>query len=310
MDLHSVIIEIFNAIVKGNMKENRDAIPHSDIFSKEITTRIGIDDLMFENIIILLRDAHKIFVFEISKEDKNRNVTHVQGYVDADMTTIRRLKLVFQDLLVGLYEEEYGRKTMAGQAIAELFPKINTIANTPLGYIANKAIMLDEYERLLEKKFNDYTEDTKELLLEDLINERKDLFQKDITKVNEQLKAKEEEKKQAKKAPRNKNQRRAVDSHEAASFDDNKKDLPVSKLISIYGIDFFLRVHLRRYEFDLIKSTVEQGHLRRPDELKKLKTFLTKIKQNASNDPGIDEHMSELYSLDRVVSYFLHRGGR
>jgi len=310
MDLHTLIDDIFNAIVKGNMKDNRDAIPHSDTFSKEITTRTGIDDLMFENLIILLRDAHKIFVFEISKEDKDRNIDHVQGYVDADMTTIRRLKLVFQDLLVGLYEEEYGKKTMAGQAIAELFPRINTIANTPLGSVANKAIMLDEYERLLEKKFNDYTEDTKELLLEELVNERKDLFQKEIIKVNEEQKIKEEKKKASKKDPRSRNQRRAVDTDKAVSFDDNRKDLPVEKLISIYGIDFFLRVHLRRYEFDLVKNTVEQGHLRRPDELKKLKTYLTKLKQNASNDPGIDAHMSELYSLDRVVSYFLHRVAR
>lgn len=161
--------------------------------------------------------------------------------------------------------------------------------------------MLDEYERLLEKQFNDYTEDTKDMLLKKLLEERKDLFSEVLEKVIVAGK------KDSKEKTPGKRQRRAVDSNAAKEFDRAKKDLPVEKLISIYGIDFFLRVHLRRYEFNLIKSSVEKGILRRPEELKKLKEFLGKLKNNFNTDPGLSEHMTELYSLDRVVSSYLHR---
>ncbi len=305
MEPGKIISDVFTAILKANKKENRDAIPHSDTFAKNMTAEFGIDETTLRDIIILLRDAHKIFVFEIAKEDRDRNAKKIEGYVDADITTVRRLKLLFQDFLVTLYEEECGRKTMAHQAITELFPRIHTIANSPLGYVANKAIMLDEYERLLEKNFNEYTEDAKEILLKNLIEERESLF-KDELKKAEDAKVREEEKK-AGGAPKGLRKRRAVDSTRAEDYDTQKRDMPVEKLISIYGIDFFLRLHLRRYEFDKVKETVEKGILRRPQELKKLKEYLGKIKNNFSSDPGLADHMTELYSLDRVVSFYLHR---
>lgn len=124
MELDKLVNDIFNAILKYNKRDDRDAVPHSDLFLKDMTSQFGVNEGFLNDVITLLRDSHKIFVFEITKEDKNRNVNRVQGFVDADITTVRRLKLLFQDLLVTLYEDEYGRKMMAHQAIAELFPEL------------------------------------------------------------------------------------------------------------------------------------------------------------------------------------------
>ena len=306
--IREIIDDVFNRIIKINMSENRDAIPHSDSFFKQYISSSGVTEDVLEQIITILRESHKILVFSILREDKTRNIKPIYGYVDADPTTIRRLKNFFHSMLTEMYEEEYGRGLMAHQIIQELFPKINIISNTPLGSVVNKSVMLDEYERLLEKNYNEYTEDWKEKKLQELLDERGE-------SINGQINSKDKKPSlQAEAVKKKKDEipgkRRAVDSENIDDYNEEKSKMPVEKLLSIYGIDFFFRVHLRRYEFDFIKKVVESGTIQRRAELKKLKEMIQKVKNNASIDTGLAEHLTELYRLDMVVSQKMHTASK
>ena len=54
---------------------------------------------------------------EIAKEDKAHDIERIEGYVDADFTTVRRLKDFFQRALVAQYEEQFYKKMMVHQII-------------------------------------------------------------------------------------------------------------------------------------------------------------------------------------------------
>ncbi|PKL39087.1 MAG: hypothetical protein CVV44_09480 [Spirochaetae bacterium HGW-Spirochaetae-1] len=302
--IRSYIDDVFNNILRINRKENRDAIPHSDVFFKEYTAATGIEPDLLVQIIAILRESHKILSFEILKEDKQRNVKKIEAYLDADLTTIRRLKHFFQDLLVEFYQEEYGKPLMVHQIIQELFPKIHIISNTPMGFIANKAIMLDEYEKLLEKNYNEYTEDFKEKKLLEILEEKGEFLDERVAAgMGKSLKPVAGEVVQK---PEERGKRRAVDTNEFQEYDEKRSQVPVETLLRIYGVDFFYRVHLRKYDFDYLKQVIESGVINRKADLTKLKQMIQTVKENMERDTGLAEHMTELYRLDRTVSQAIH----
>ncbi len=306
--LRSMIEDVFKAVVKANLREDREAIPHSDAFFKHYTASTGIDQDSLSQIISILKESHKILAFEIQKEDRNKNMPKIEGYVDADVTTVRKLLVFFQTLLVDLYEEESGRRQMPHLVIKELFPRIHMISNTPLGHIANKAIMLDEYEKLLQKNFNEFSEEWKEKKLKVLIEERGDTINSNRQKKEAEARA-EREKREEEEKEKEKS-RRAVDSAQFKDYSDKKADLPVEKLLNIYGVEFFLRVHLRKYDFVMIKDIIEKGIIRKKEDLQMVKVMIQKIRNNVENDSGITDHLSDLYRLDRVVSLSMHSSVR
>ena len=65
-------------------------------------------------------------------------------------------------MLCQLYEKQFKKHLLIHQLIKELFPIIKNFNNTELGQIANKAIMLNEYERMIEKDFNEFSTEFQE----------------------------------------------------------------------------------------------------------------------------------------------------
>jgi hypothetical protein len=303
--LRKYIDDIFKGIISVNMSDTRDSIPHSDEFIRQQEALLGLTADVIQQIIVILRESHKILSFEIQKEDKQRNIRRIEGYVDADITTVRRLRSFFHGLLIDMYEKDYSKSLLAHQIIQELFPKINLISNTPLGILANKAIMLDEYERLLEKRYNEYTEEWKQNRLREILEQREEM-------ILEQIRGKAAPAPEKEEAPKKEaeEKRRAVDSEEFDSYNQVKSKMPVEKLLSIYGVDFFFRVHLRRCEFDFIMQVLDSGVMDRAEHLKKLKDMIQKVKNNSGNDPAMADHLMELFRLDRAVSQRIRGLGR
>ncbi len=287
---------IFKAVISQNSLNSREAIPHSDEFKRKIESTHGFSPDFIEECIQLLKDAHKIFIIEIVQEDEARDIKKVEGYIDADLSTVRRLKNIYQKLLQDLYEEEHHQRMMAHQVIRELFPKMHMYNNTPLGYIANKAIMTEEYELLLEKDFSQYTESWKEEKLAELLRERGGELEQTLAESDreaEEEAARQEAEKEAK---------RAVDSKQGKELASPGGAKSIDKVLQIYGVEFFYRVNLRKYNFELIKKVIETRKITRRDDLLLLKEMIQKIKVNAHRDPGLADHLDELYELERTIS--------
>ncbi len=294
------IEEIYELIKERNSKDSINAIPHSDELTKEVEALHGIEAHDVRRIITILKEAHKIFSIEVVKEDKDKDVRRVEGYVITDRQTIQRLRTYFQAVLVDEYERQYYRKLMFHTIMKEVYSRPGQFKNTPIGQIANKAIMFDEYDKLLEKHYYEFTDEWID------------------RKYNEIIRITEEEENREKKPVKEKAEtvpvkdgkpaQRAVDTKKYNSFKADSGQLSLAKVLQIYGVDFFFRVNLRRYNFDLLTDIIRKKQIDRKPDLKKLKDMLQKVKQNFDKDTKLKGYRDQIYELDRVLSSRIRSG--
>ena len=288
--------DIYNKIVEYNSKNNIDSVPHSDTFSKQTTSLYGITDKDLNKVLQILKDSHKIFSLEVAQEDKKNNISRIEGYVDTKLETISRLKNFFQTVLMDEYEKQYKKRLMAHQIIKDVFADIGKYKNRPIGQIANKAIMLEEYEGLMQRKYGEYTDEWKNEKLKEILSLPEN---QPVSAVTEKTADYGIEETQLKAIPPNK---RAVDTEAYNDFltVDSKKAL--NKMLNIYGIETFFRIHLRKYHFELIEKVVESGEIDRKSDLRQLKQMIQKVKENADRDRGLTSYFDQIFKLEQTVS--------
>ena len=292
---NSIIDEIFREIHRQNQMIGVRAIPHSDDFIKYICSSVAIEPELARNVIKILVNAHKIFSMEIVAEDKAREVPRVEGYVVAELAIIRKLKSFYQSELMIEYEKQFQKRMLIHQIVKEMLPIMKSMNNTSIGQLANKAIMLEEFERLLEKNFVEYTEDWKEKQLAIELGRANlmDQIPKKRT-AHEAPEARSRTKRAARGA-------RAVDSRKYEEFISRSKSYPLQKVLRIYGIQFFLQINLRKYQFEYLGKLVEDGQIVKRSDLTLLRDMLQTMKSNVEREPNLDAHMDELYRLERAV---------
>jgi hypothetical protein len=150
----NLINELYEEVAKVNARIGSKAIPHSDDFIIPMAATMGIGADLVKLILKILINAHKMFSIEIVHQDYVKNIPKVEGYVVTDINVIRKLKKYFQDELVIMYASQFHKNFMIHQVIKDIFPLMKNLNNTPIGQMANKAIMLEELEKLMEKSFN------------------------------------------------------------------------------------------------------------------------------------------------------------
>ncbi len=295
---YDIVDKVFKKIVAQNMRQNIESIPHSDTFQNEVLSLYGITKNELEVILSILKESHKILIMEIAKEDPRKNLERISGYVDADLLTIQKLKEVFYNALIVEYEKDYKNKKTVGQIIKELIPKLSYIKHTPVGKLLNKAIMLDEFERHVEKNYREFTEEWKDenfkiqlSINEEILNnigDEKKKSAKDRDSVSAEVKEV-------------KNQR-AVDSPLHQEYQKQNAGDSLVKMLQIYGVDFFYRVNLRKYNFGLIEQAIEGGVITRRQDLLLLKEMLKHMRANFGIDSELENYYEDIMNLDRKVS--------
>lgn len=303
----SIIDEIYEEIRKQNSNSDNTAIPHSDDFIRRVSAMVGANPDLVKRILQVLVNSHKIFTFEIVMPDTLRDLPGISGFVVADLNVIRRLKNVFYKELTYLYNQQFNKTSQAHQIVKEIFPVIRSFNNTPLGIAANKAIMLDELEKLMEKHFNEFTEDYKEKQ-----------FALEIGRANLERLVKEEKTTPVKAesapsasasdkatAPGEQSQR-AVDSKTYNEFIIKKSKYPLQRILNIYGIDFFYKVNLRNYQFKYLQQLIKDGQISKRSDLMHLREMLKTVRQNMHIDPKLKEHAEEIFDLEKAVAHYLY----
>ncbi|MBN1531184.1 MAG: hypothetical protein JXA20_00840 [Spirochaetes bacterium] len=292
-------------IVQSNARDTVDAIPHSEQLYRDIVSILSADMHIARRAINILKEAHKILTIEVIKEDKQNNIKRVEGYVEAEFNTIKRLKIIYQNALMDEYELQYHRRLMTHQIIKEIYSKIAAFKNTPIGQLANKAIMLEEFEYLLEKNYTEYTDAWKSKKLNELFEQTENIDtaqEEDVEEEPEVAPPPVTEEPAPSQEPQ-----RAIDAEGSAEVEESQKLSPhaVQKLIKIYGINFFFRVQLRKYNFVHLYQIVESGMIQRRDDLKLLKDMIKTVRSNYAKDQKLAEHYDELTRLDQAISHQL-----
>lgn len=295
---NEIVDKVFKRIVAYNQRMNLDSIPHSDVFQNEIISLFGITKNELEVVLSILKESHKILIMEIAKEETGKNLDKISGYVDADLLTIQKLKEIYYNALVNEYEKDYHKKKTAGQIIKELIPRISYINHSPLGKFLNKALMLDEFERHVEKNYREFTEEWKdenyavqisvnEEFLKNIGNEKKGPAQ---VKVETPVESKPSASK------------RAVDSPLLQEFQSQNSGDSLLKMLQIYGVDFFYRVNLRKYNFSIIEQAIDSNIITRRQDLLALKDMLKQIRSHFGIDSQLEKYYDDIMNLDRKVS--------
>lgn len=299
------IEEIYQEINKQNALMGMRAIPHSDDFMKYITSSMGIEADLVRRIIRVLLNSHRIFSMEIVAEDSVRSIPRVEGYVVADINVVRRLKSYFQSELMVEYEKQYQKRYLFHQIVKEIFPVMRSLNSTHIGQLANKAIMLEEFERLLEKNFAEYTDEWKdEHLKRELAGANLPVDKSGAT--GHAVKAAAGGGRPEKGKPVS----RAIDSRQYEDFVSKSNSYPLQRILKIYGVNFFIQVNLRKYQFSYLKRLVEDGQLSRRSDLLLLREMIQTVKTNMHRDAGISSHINELYDLEKSVTHRLFFTGR
>ncbi len=295
--IEKYIEDIYQRIKQVNEKIDLDSIPHSDGFAREILGSFGIEKHDAAQIIRILKEAHKIFTIEITKEEKD--IKRVEGYVACDLKVIRSLKNFFQAVLMEEYQKQNRARLLVHQIAKDIYNRPHVYKNTMIGQIANKAIMLEEYEKMMEQHFEEFTEEWTSRKLRDL------LLRAEVKLAEKSIQ--DDVRRHKDRGDSGEGAVRAVDTELYREFSSATAKFSLSKVIEIYGIEFFFRVNLRKYNFDLLKQVLDSGQIDSRSDLTNLKNMLQRVKTNMERDPGLMEHAEQIHQLERSLSRSLLR---
>lgn len=311
-----MIENVFRQIETRNYALNIQAIIHSDELVSVISAQLGVTKDTIRQIIQILLEAHKILRIEIISEDSARGTEKIEGYVVSELSLLSKLKNFFDQQLIILYQKQYHANKGAASIIKELFPQLQNLKQSELGQILNKTIILGEYEKMLEKDFANYSHEWQEKKIIELGLDQGFKWYSDIQELNEQnrhlmdaldVDEEEEETPFATSETEGGTSKRAVDSGEYEDFTDKKQKYPLQRILSIYGVEFFVKIHFRKYEFLYIKQIIDDRQISQKSELGRIKTILQTVKRNIFKDEQLKEYREDIYALDKSITHAMFR---
>ncbi|TGK31491.1 hypothetical protein EHQ12_18980 [Leptospira gomenensis] len=293
--LADVALEIASEIRKVNLQED-EKIPTSDTFLKELMSMYSREPEEIRNILEALREAKIIFVIKIVlPDDKNTKMNDpgVDAYAYADLKILGDVKYFAEKKLERLYEATYYKKKSPSLITRELFPKIRELNNTPIGRIVNIVVMLEEFVRMMNNNPNDFQEEFRVRALEEILESKtgiasggKDIADETPTGFSGSF------------GPAL--SQRATDRMESqtASFNPNS---PWGRMVSKFSIDFLLRVHLRKCEFETIRKLILSGKVVETEHLRLVRDSLLKMEKNVNVDRVLASYLEEMTELRRLA---------
>ncbi|MBN1498948.1 MAG: hypothetical protein JW982_02225 [Spirochaetes bacterium] len=304
-----ILEEIRSEIEKKNLAYNGQSVVHSDEFVKYASSSMGISPETVKSGIRMLLEAHMILKIEISAENEYNNIDKVSGYVVADLTIVRNLTEVFREILVKIYAKEHNKQLGAAQIIKEIFPNMNSLKHSELGQVANKAIILNEYEGMLERNWKDYSKKTQETKLAHLAAEIGMEFiptVEGVEIVELPVKKSNDEADESAAGEEGEKFQRAVDSEKYNEFSAKNQKYPLQRILKIYGSDFFFRSNLRKYEFKYLKKIIDDNQIDRKKDLEMLRDMLKKVKDNESRDSRLESYRNDISELEKAVVHAIY----
>ncbi len=316
-----MISQVFRTIETRNGMLTSQAIIHSDELISQLSAQMGVTKDVIQRIVHILLESHRILHIDIIASDDARGVDKIEGYVVADMSNIRSLKNYYDSQLMILYEKQYHRARGATSIIKELFPQIRTLNTSEIGQILNKAMMLGEYENLIEKDYREYSHSWQEKRMSELAKENGFAYKSDLEEYcvavpKRHATADHREQETATSEISGKGQadstdaeaaehkwKRAVDTEQYHDFSDKKNKYPLKRLLSIYGVEFFTKIYFRKYEFDYIRQIIDDHQITSRNELLTIKNLLAVVKKNTHTDLKLNDYREQIYELERAITH-------
>ncbi len=272
-----ILQDIANQIKEENAR-GRERIPTSESLIKRMMTlhSKSAEDIKFY--LEQLKDLHYIFIINIVASDPALFVQGVDSYVYADQNILSELKHYTEQRLTQVYENTYYKRKSGFQIIRELLPKVKEFNNTQLGRCMNEAIMLDEYIRLIATNAFEYTDSWRKEKLYKLYRDEESSYETEYEDENSS-------------GYQSTSERRYMDP-------GNSK---WSKAVNQFSIRFLIRIHFRKYEFDVVKKLVQTSKISMLDDLVYIRDLLKDLERQLDKDTILKYHLDKIVELRRIT---------
>ncbi len=261
--------------VKIENTKSKDKIPSSDTFVKRMSAYLSRTDDEIRKFLNDLKECHFIFLINIVQPEANSFVKSIDAYVYAEPSLLADLKRFADKNLETIYEGTFYKRKSAFQIIRELFTKVKEYNNTPMGRAINESVMIEEYHRLITSNPYEFTDTWKKEKLFRLYKE-------------------DEEDEQSRNSPR------AIDQVKKITEGVNP-NTRWGKAVNQFSIEFLVRIHFRKYEFDVIKKLVLSGKIHKEADLKYVRDTLKLMETRLEEDTALKRYLNEMIELRRLA---------
>jgi hypothetical protein len=285
-NLLDTLLRIRDRIKEINNNIYDEAIPTSDIIFRKYLNDLVYSEDMASYYLKLLAESNFIFMIQIVKPDTILRIPGIDGYVVAELDIIEKLLAVYNQRLVTIYEAEKRKLAGVETIIRELMPKVKELNNTPLGTVLNICIMLEQFTRIIHERPDHFQDAYRISKLKQFIPEEDEF--KEPEEEHEKIQQVEE-------------RRRAVDTEEYQQLSKMNLTGNWAKAVEQFGVQFLIRVHLRKYEFDVLKKLLLQKRIAREEDLIFLRDSLRKMEERSLFNPELKKYLNEIKELKRIV---------
>jgi hypothetical protein len=285
-NLLDTLLRIRDRIKEINNNIYDEAIPTSDIIFRKYLNDLVYSEDMARYYLKLLTESNFIFVIQIVKPDTVLRIPGIDGYVVAELDIIEKLLAVYNQRLITIYEAEKRKLAGVETIIRELMPKVKELNNTPLGTVLNICIMLEQFTRIIHERPDHFQDAYRISKLKQFIPEEDEF--KEPEEEHEKIQQVQE-------------RRRAVDTEEYQQLSKMNLTGNWAKAVEQFGVQFLIRVHLRKYEFDVLKKLLLQKRIAREEDLIFLRDSLRKMEERSLFNPELKKYLNEIKELKRIV---------
>ncbi|MBU42731.1 MAG: hypothetical protein CMN76_05895 [Spirochaetaceae bacterium] len=299
MTVREILQDIVEQIRKANKSKDGERIPTSDDLVRLLSSEYALDTDTIRYYLRVLSDAHYIITIHFVEADERLMISGINGYVVAEPGIVEEVKSYAYRLLEQTYEAQFYRRKQATLIIREMMTDVKRYNNTPIGKALNAALMLQQYDSVIESHQGEFSDQWKSSRLAELLpglNQDSNqaattpVISSEDTFVSPDIES-----------------HRAVDSEAYRNLE--KMDLSGSwgKAVNKYGVNFLLRIHLRKYEFDRIRKLIKQKKIARYEDLRFVRDSVRKMEDRTFEDPMLQYYQNDMTELRRLAQIKLNQ---
>lgn len=271
-----------------NARRDRDPIPVLADLAPLLEQDFYRDRSRLQSALDLLAEARYLIAFRLVEADPRMKVEALHGYAVAESDILRDLKLFIFERLEAAYEQQFYRRRTATLIIQEMLQDTRKYNNSHIGRILNAAVMLNQYDQLLERGGHDYLPASKQARLQELLGARAEAGATSAAIPDE--------------SPRTNTDgdpQRAIDTPSGVEAEQMDLSGDWGRAVEKFGVEFLLRIHFRKNEFNKIKYLVNTRRVARERDLIFVRDTVRTLQARAleKQDPELRRHLTALQNL-------------
>ena len=296
MENKDTLLEIMSRIKDANVNNKKMMIPTSDLIYKRLCSDLCEDENQMNSSLKLLQESHYIFIVKIVETDENLMISGVDGFVACEIPILTKIREKYARELELAYSSQFYERKQAAVIIRDLIGTVRKYNNTPLGNALNISVMVQQYEHFMSKNFSEFSDTWKDNKLTEILSglgrgeSTNEMFEHsvgDSHSASDQID-------------------RAIDNALYNELEEMDVRGKWGQAVSKFGVEFMLRIHFRKFEFDKVKILINQKKVAREKDLKFIRDTMRIMENRTKKDSKLRTYMNQMLDLRRLAQLKLN----